>query len=129
MTQQIDTQVFAYARQFADNAFKAQALMLKGLEQAAGLQLGALEQQTRSTAEFLLAAGELRDADGLRGLWDKGVALGRAQAEQAVVLTQNLVTVGRQTAESLGALAQPLQQAANDAVAATAASSRKTAAK
>lgn len=128
MTQQIDTQVFAYARQFADNAFKAQALMLKGLEQAAGLQLGALEQQTRSTAEFLLAAGELRDADGLRGLWDKGVALGRAQAEQAVVLTQNLVTVGRQTAESLGALAQPLQ-AANDAVAATAASSRKTTAK
>jgi hypothetical protein len=128
MTQQIDTQVFAYARQFADNAFKAQALVLKGLEQAAGLQLGALEQQSRSAAEFLLAAGELRDADGLRGLWDKGVALGRAQTEQAVVLTQSLVAVGRQTAESLGSLAQPLQ-AANDAVAATAAGSRKAAAK
>jgi hypothetical protein len=128
MTQQIDSQVFAYAKQFADNAFKAQALMLKGLEQAAGLQLGALEQQSRSAADFLLAAGELRDAEGLRGLWDKGVAFSRAQAEQAVVLTQGLVAVGRQTAESLGALAQPLQ-AANDAVAATAASGRKTAAK
>ncbi|HEV2621454.1 MAG TPA: phasin family protein [Frateuria sp.] len=128
MTQQIDTQVFAYARQFADNAFKAQALVLKGLEQAAGLQLGTLEQQSRSAAEFLLAAGELRDADGLRGLWDKGVALNRAQTEQAVALTQGLAAVGRQTAESLGALVQPLQ-AANDAVAATAAATRAAAAK
>lgn len=120
-----DSQVFAYARQFADNAFKAQALVLKGLEQAADLQLDALEQQSRSAADFLLAAGEARDAEGLRGLWDKGVALGRAQAEQAVVLTQGLVAVGQQTAESLGTLVQPLQ-AANDA---TVAPGRKAAAK
>jgi len=126
MTQAFDSQVFTYARQFADNAFKAQALLLKGFEQAASLQLGALEQQSRSAAEFFTAAGELRDPDGLRGLWDKGVALGRAQAEQTVVLTQGLVAVGQQTAESLGALAQPMQ-AANDAVAAT--SNRKAAAK
>jgi hypothetical protein len=127
MTHAFDSQVFTYARQFADNAFKAQALLLKGFEQAANLQLGALEQQSRSAAEFLTAAGELRDPDGLRGLWDKGVALGRAQAEQTVVLTQGLVAVGQQTAESLGALAQPMQ-AANDAVA-TAAGNRKAAAK
>lgn len=126
MTQQFDPQVFAYAKQFADNAFKAQALVLKGLEQAAGLQLSALEQQSRSTADFLLAAGGLRDAEGLRGLWEQGVALSRTQAEQAVILTQGLVAVGRQTAESLGTLAQPLP-AANDAVAATA--GRKAAAK
>jgi hypothetical protein len=128
MTQQFDPQVFAYAKQFADNAFKAQALMLKGMEQAASLQLGALERQSRSAADFLLAAGELRDPDGLRGLWDKGVALGRTQAEQAVVLSQGLVAVGKQTAESIGALAQPLQ-AANDAVATSAAHGRKAAAK
>src|SRR5690242_11276405 len=125
---QFDSSVFAYARQFADNAFKAQALMLKGLEQAASLQLGALEQQSRSAADFLIAAGELRDAEGFRGLWDKGVALSRTQAEQAAALTQSLVAVGRQTAESLGALVQP-QQAANDAVATGPAGARKAAAK
>ncbi|MEI7035370.1 phasin family protein [Fulvimonas yonginensis] len=125
MTQQVNQQVFAYARQFADNAFKAQAVLLKGFEQAAGLQFGALERQSRSAADFLAAAAELRDAEGFRGLWDKGVALGRAQAEQAVELTQELVAVGRQTAESLGALVQ-LQPAANDAPASAAA--RKTAA-
>ena len=123
---QFDSSVFAYARQFADNAFKAQALVLKGLEQAASLQLGVLEQQSRSAAEFLSAAGEARDAEALRGLWDKSVALGRAQAEQTVVLTQGLVAVGKQTAESLGALVQPLQ-AANDPVTATAAGGRKAA--
>ncbi|MCX7513216.1 phasin family protein [Frateuria hangzhouensis] len=126
MTHPFDSQVFDYARQFADNAFRAQALMLKGIEQAAGLQLGALEQQSRSTAGFFAAAGQARDAEALRGLWDKGVALGREQAEQAVVLSQGLVAVGRQTAESLGALAQP-RQAANDA--AVAPGGRKAAAK
>ena len=128
MTKPFDFQVFSYARQFADNAFKAQVLVLKGLEQAAGLQLGALEQHSRSAADFLSIAGEARDPEALRGLWDKGVALGRAQAEQAVALTQNLVAVGRQTAESLGALVQPLA-AASDAATANAAGGRKSAAR
>lgn len=126
MTQQINQQMFAYAKQFADNAFKAQAVLLKGLEQAAGLQFGAFEQQTRSAAGFIAAAAELRDPEGLRGLWDKGVALGRVQAEQTVELTQGLAAVGRQTAESLGALVQ-FQPAANAAAAATGVG-RKTAA-
>jgi len=127
MTKPFDSQAFAYARQFADNAFKAQALVLKGFEQAAGLQLGALEQHSRVATDFLLAASDARDPEALRGLWDKGVALGRVQAEQTVALTQNLAAVGRQTVESLSALAQPLA-AANDAVPANAAG-RKAAAK
>jgi len=116
MTQHFNQQMFAYAKQFTDHALKAQAVMLKSLEQTAELQLGAWERQSRSTAEFLVAATELRDAEGMRGLWDKGVALGRVQAEQAAALTQGLVAVGRQTAESLGALV-PMQPAANEAVA------------
>lgn len=128
MTKPFDFQVFAYAQQFADNAFKAQALMFKGLEHVVGLQLSALEQHSHAAVDFLLAAGEARDPEALRGLWDKGVALGRAQAEQGVALSQNLVAVGRQTAESLGAMVQPLA-AANDAVAANAAAGRKTATK
>lgn len=128
MTKPFDSQMFAYARQFADNAFKAQALVLKGLEQTIGLQLAALEQHSLAAADFLLTAGEARDPEALRGLWDKGVAMGRAQAEQGVALSQNLMAVGRQTAESLGAMVQPLA-AANDAVAASAGAGRKAAAR
>lgn len=118
MTQHFTQQMSAYAKQFTDHAFKAQAVMLKSLEQAAELQLGAWERQSRSTSEFLVAAADLRDAEGMRNLWDKGVALGRVQAEQAAALTQGLATVGRQTAESLGALVQA-QPAANEAAAGT----------
>lgn len=125
MTQPFDFQSFAYAKQFADNAFKAQAAMLQGMEQAVTLQLGVIEQQSRSAADFLAAAGEVRDHDGARSLWDKGVALGRVQAEQAAALTQGLVAVGRRTIESIGALAQPVA-AANDV---SGAASRKAAAK
>ena len=35
MTQQLNTQLFAYAKQLSDNAFKAHALTIKGLEQVA----------------------------------------------------------------------------------------------
>lgn len=116
MMQQFSQQMFTYAKQFTDHAFKAQAVVLKSLEQAAELQLSAWEHQSRSTSEFLVATTELRDAEGLRGLWDKGVTLGRVQAEQAAALSQGLAAVGRQTAESLGTLVQA-RPAANDAVA------------
>ncbi len=126
MTQQTNNQVFAYAKQFTDNAFKAQAAMLKGMEQLATLQLGALEQQTRTATEFFTVASEARDADSFRGVWEKGVALSREGAEQAASLTRDVVALNQKVAESLVALAQD-QQAANEAVAPAAA--KKAAAK
>ncbi len=74
MTQQLNTQLFAYAKQLSDNAFKAHALTIKGLEQVAELQLAALEKQAQTTAEFIAQAVEVRDTDALRGLWEKGTA-------------------------------------------------------
>lgn len=128
MTQQLNTQVFAYAKQFADNAFKAQSLALKGLEQVAELQLKAFEQQARSAADYVAQATEVRDLEALRGLWEKGANLSRDQAEQAAAVGRDILAVSQKTAESLGALAQAQQQAANDAVAAPAAG-KKAAAK
>jgi hypothetical protein len=125
MTQQVNNQVFAYARQFADNAFKAQSLALKGLEQVAGLQLQAFEQQARGAADFAAQAAEVRDLEALRGLWEKGASLGREHAEQLAAVSRDILSVGQQTAQSLGALAQV--QAANDAAAPAA--GRKAAAK
>ncbi|KRE94437.1 hypothetical protein ASG87_17690 [Frateuria sp. Soil773] len=129
MTQQLNNQIFAYAKQFTDNAFRAQAVALKGIEQVAALQLGALEKQSRNAADFFAGAVEARDADGLRGLWEKGVALNREAAERAVAVGQEIFAVTQKTAESLNALAQEQQQAANDAVAPVAAAVKKAAAK
>lgn len=117
MTQQLNNQIFAYAKQFADNAFRAQSVALQGLEQVTALQLGAIEKQSRTAADFFAGATEARDADGLRSLWEKGVALNRENAERAVAVSQEIFAVTQKTAESLNALVQEQQQAANDAVA------------
>lgn len=128
MTQQLNTQVFAYAKQLSDSAFKAQSLALKGLEQVVELQIKALEKQSQVTADFITEALETRDADALRTLWEKGAAVSRDNAERAVTVTQEIIAVTQKTAESLSALVQEQQQAANDAVAAPAAVAVKKAA-
>jgi hypothetical protein len=127
MTQQLNTQVFAYAKQLADSAFKAQAVALKGLEKVAELQIKALEKQAESAAEFISDAFETRDIDGLRTLWEKGTAASRENAERAVAVTQEIIAVTQKTAESLSALAQEQQQAVNDAVVAPVAAVKKAA--
>ena len=129
MTQQLNVQVFAYAKQLTDNAFKAQSVAIKGLEKIAELQIKALEKQSQVAADFIAEALETRDAEGLRTLWEKGTALSRENAERAVAVTQEIIAVTQKTAESLTALAQEQQQAANDAVAAPVAAVKKAATK
>ena len=127
MTQQLNNQVFAYAKQLTDSAFKAQSVALKGLEQVAELQIKALEKQSHATAQFIAEVFETRDADALRALWEKGSNLSREQAEHTVALSQEVIAVTQKTAESLSALVQEQQHAANDAVTAPVAAVKKAA--
>jgi hypothetical protein len=129
MTQQLNHQLFAFTKQFTDSAFKAQSLALKGLETVAELQLKALEEQTKASSEFVAEALETRDINGLRGLWEKGASLSRDNAERVVAVSQEVLAVTQKTAESLNALVQEQRQAANDAVAAPIAASKKASAK
>ena len=127
MTNQLNSQLFAYTKQFTDSAFKAQSLALKGLETVAELQLKALEQQAKVSAEFITEAMETRDINALRGLWEKGASLSREHAERVVAVSQEVMAVTQKTAESLSALVQEQRQAANDAVAAPIAAAKKAA--
>jgi len=129
MNQQINNQLFAFTKQFTDSAFKAHSLALKSLETVAELQLKALEQQSNVTAEFVAEAMETRDASGLRSLWEKGSSLSRENAERAVAVSQEVIAVTQKTAESLNALMQEQRQAANEAVVAPVAATKKAAAK
>jgi len=127
MTQQINNQIFAFTKQFTDSAFQAHSLALKGLEKIAELQLKALEQQSKASAEFVAEAMETRDVNALRGLWEKGSSLSRESAEQAVSMSQEVLAITQKTAESLNALVQEQRQAANDAVTAPVAAAKKAA--
>lgn len=128
MTNQFSNQVFAFTKQFAENAFKAQAVALKGFESVTELQLRALEQQAQVSADYVAEAMEARDINSLRGLWEKGASLSRDNAERAVAVSQEVFAISQKTAESFNALVQDQRQAANDAVAAPAAA-RKAAGK
>ena len=127
MTQQFNNQIFAFTKQFTDSAFQAHSLALKGLEKVAELQLKALEQQTKASAEFIAEAMETRDADGLRTLWEKGSSLSRENAEHAVAVSQEVLAITQKTAESLNAMVQEQRQAANDAVTAPVAAKKASA--
>jgi len=127
MNQQFNQQLFAFTKQFADNAFKAQAVALKGLETVAGLQLKALEEQGKASSAFVAEVLETRDINALRGLWEKGVSLNRDNAERAVAVSQEVLAITQKTAETLNALAQEQRQAANDAVVAPAATKKAAA--
>jgi hypothetical protein len=129
MTQQINNQLFAFTKQFTDSAFKAQSLALKGLETVAELQLKALEEQSKISAEFVAEALETRDVNGLRSLWEKGTSLNRDNAERSVAVSQEILAITQKTAESLNALVQEQRQAANDAVTAPVVAAAKKAAK
>ena len=129
MTQQFNNQLFAFTKQFTDSAFKAQSLALKGLETVAELQLKALEEQSKISAEFVAEAMATRDVNGLRSLWEKGASLSRDNAEHSVAVSQEILAITQKTAESLNALVQEQRQAANDAVTAPVAAAKKAAAK
>lgn len=129
MNQQYTSHAFAFAKQFSDSAFKAQTLALQGFETIAGLQFQALEKQAQASAAFLAEAMEARDVDAVRTLWEKGANLSRDNAERAVAVSQEVFAVTQKTAESLNAVMQEQQQAANDAVAAPVAAGKKATSK
>ncbi|WP_017461902.1 phasin family protein [Dyella ginsengisoli] len=129
MNQQFTSQAFSYAKQFSDNAFKAHTLALKGFETVAGLQFKNFEKQAKVSADFFAEAMEVRDADGFRSLWEKGAGLSRDAAERAVAAGQEIFAVTQKTVESLGAILQEQQAAANEAVSAPVQAVKKAAGK
>lgn len=118
MTFDFNNQSFAFAKQFTDNMFRAQSLALQGAETVAALQYKALEKQAALSSALFTEAMETRDMNGFQTLWEKSTSLGRDNAERAAATSQEIFAVTQKTAESLNALAQEQQQAANDAVSA-----------
>lgn len=129
MTYDFNNQSFAFAKQFTDNMFRAQAMALQGAQTVAALQYKALETQAALSSELFSDARETRDMDGFRALWEKSTSMGRENAERAVSMSQEIFAVTQKTAESLTAMAQEQQQAANDAVSEPAAAPKKASAK
>ena len=114
MYEQINSQVLAFSKSFADNAFKAHSLAVEGFERITELQLKTLENRVAATVEFFSEAAEVRDFDGLKTIWPKGVNLVKETTEKFYANGQEVFGVSLKTSEALGQLAKGSIEAAND---------------
>ncbi|MGY0610768.1 MULTISPECIES: phasin family protein [unclassified Luteimonas] len=90
MYQNTNEQFTAAARQFADTAAQVNRIALSSAEKAIGLQLSTIEQNTNAAFAFWGELAEVRDFDGLKAVWPKGVQVARESAERSVSASQEV---------------------------------------
>ncbi|MEN1957121.1 phasin family protein [Luteimonas sp. MJ204] len=128
MYQNTNEQFSAAARQFADTAAQVNRLALAGAEKAFGLQLSTIEQNTNAAFAFWGELAEVRDFDGLKAVWPKGVQVARESAERSVSASQEafgqtvatneaIAQIAKGQVESAAAQAQEAVQGATKAAA------------
>jgi phasin family protein len=115
MYEQINSQVIALSKNFADTAFKAHGLAVEGFERITDLNLKTLETQIAATVGFWSEAAEVRDFDGFKAIWPKSVNLVKESSEKLYATGQEVFGVTLKTGEALGQLAKGAFDAANEA--------------
>jgi benzoyl-CoA reductase/2-hydroxyglutaryl-CoA dehydratase subunit BcrC/BadD/HgdB len=106
MIEQYNNQVLAFTKSFADAAFKAQSIALQNFEKIAEIQLKNFENRANATAAFVTEALEVRDFEGLKTIWPKGVTLAKESAEKAYSTSQEVFGLSVKTNEALGDIAK-----------------------
>ena len=116
MYEQINSQFLSLGKTFADAAVKAQGVALAGFEKIADVQLKAVEKQVNASSAFWSEASEIRDFDGAKAIWPKGVALAKESAEKLYNTNQELLGITLKTNEALGNLIKGSFEATNETV-------------
>jgi len=112
MYQQFNEQFAATTRQFAETAAQINQLALRNAEAVFGLQMAALGDRMNATFAFFGEAVEVRDADGLKNLWPKGVQVVRENVETAVSTGQDILGRNLKTQESIAEITKGQVEAA-----------------
>ena len=112
MYQNINEQFATAARQFADNAAQVNRLALENAEKAFGLQLSTFQENANATFAFWGELAEVRDVDGLKAVWPKGVQVARESAERAISTGQEVIGSTLATNEAIAQLAKGQVEAA-----------------
>ena len=119
MFEQINSQFATLTKQFADSALKANSLALQNFEHAVGVQLKTFEAGFSQTVAFLGEAAEVRDLEGAKAIFPKGVQLVKQSGEQFYNAGQEVLGQSLKTGEAIGQLYKAQFDAANDNVRST----------
>ena len=103
---QYNDQFAAATRQFADTAARISHLALDNAQKVFGLQLAALEESTEATFSFLGEAADVRDFDGLKTLFPKGVQVARENVERSISTGQEVFGSTVKTNEAIAQIAK-----------------------
>src|SRR5690606_20654005 len=106
MNYQYNEQFAAATRQFADAAARINHLALENAQKVFGLQLAALEENAEATFSFLGQAADVRDLDGLKTLFPKGVQIARENVERVISVGQEVLGATVKTNEAIAELAR-----------------------
>ena len=114
MIEQMNSQMLAMGKNYADMAMKFQSLTMAGFERIADLQLKTFENRMSATAEFLSEASEVRDLEAAKAFFPKGVQLAKESAEKLYATSQEVFGVTLKTNEAIGSLVKGSFEMANE---------------
>lgn len=116
MYEQMNSQFLSLGKNFADAAAKAQSLAMANFENIAGLQMKAVENQVNASSAFWAEASEVRDFEGAKAIWPKGIQLAKESAEKLYATNQEVIGLTMKSNEELGNLIKGSFEATNEAV-------------
>lgn len=99
-------------RQFAEVSGKINRLALENAEQVFGLQLATIEENVNAAFGFWGDVADVRDFDGLKTVWPKGVQVARESIERSVSTGQEVFGRTVKTNEAIAQLTKGQFEAA-----------------
>ena len=106
------SQFTAASRQFADVAGQVNRLALENAEAAFGLQLATFEENVNAAFAFWNDLADVRDFDGAKAVWPKGVQVARESLERSVGTGQEVFGRTVKTNEAIAQVAKGQFEAA-----------------
>jgi hypothetical protein len=106
MYQQFNDQFAKSTRQFADTTAQVGRLALANTEAVFGLQLNAIEENMNATFAFFGELADVRDIDGLKTVWPKGVQVARENVERSIGAGQEVFGRTLKTNEAIVQIAK-----------------------
>ncbi|GAA4787429.1 phasin family protein [Lysobacter hankyongensis] len=106
MYQQFNDQFAKSTRQFADTTAQVGRLTLENTEAVFGLQLAAIEESMNATFAFWGELADVRDFDGLKAVWPKGVQIARENVERSIGTGQEVFGRTLKTNEAIAQIAK-----------------------
>ena len=116
MFEQINNQSLSLGKSYADAFVKAQGLALAGFERITELNLKAFEDRVKASVEFWSEAAEVRDFEGAKAIWPKGVQLAKESAEKLYANSQEVFGVSLKTTEAIGSIAKGSFETASETI-------------